>query len=162
MHVEYIESVSARASGEKNIEDTLQKVISNWDNISFGVFSYRDSKDRFIIKQVEDVITQLEDDSMIVGTCMGNKYVTEILKTVQDWEIKLGYLGFLIDDWIKFQRQWMYLENIFNAPDIQAQLKNESKKFQNVDKFWKDHMLKVKKEPKVVAYYDKGAYLKKF
>lgn len=102
MHVEYIESVSARASGEKNIEDTLQKVITNWDNITFAVFSYRDSKDRFIIKQVEDVITALEDDSMIVGTCMGNKYVTEILKTVQDWEIKLGYLGFLIDDWIKF------------------------------------------------------------
>jgi len=39
MHVEFIESVSARASGEKNIEDTLQKVITNWDNITFAVFS---------------------------------------------------------------------------------------------------------------------------
>jgi hypothetical protein len=38
LHIEYIESVSARASGEKNIVDTLQKVINNWENITFNVF----------------------------------------------------------------------------------------------------------------------------
>lgn len=93
---------------------------------------------------------------------MGNKFVVDIREMVEEWETRLGYLGFLIDDWVKFQRQWMYLENIFNAADIQAQLKAETKKFQQVDKFWKDHMLKVKKEPKVMNYFDNGSYLKKF
>jgi len=123
----------------------MKGVIAHWDNCDFTVANYRDSKDRFIIKQVEDVITLIEDDSMIVGTCMGSKYVvnpiTEGLRdTVELWERKLGYITDLIDEWTKFQRTWMYLENIFNAADIQAQLKAETKKFQAVDKFWKDFM----------------------
>lgn len=64
------------------------------------------------------MITSLEDDSMVVSTCMGSKFVTEIREEVEEWEASLGYLGFLIDEWINFQRQWMYLENIFNAADI--------------------------------------------
>ena len=64
------------------------------------------------------MITLIEDDSMVVSTCMGSKFVTEIREEVEEWEASLGYLGFLIDEWISFQRQWMYLENIFNAADI--------------------------------------------
>lgn len=41
----------------------------------------------------------------------------------------------------------MYLENIFNAEDIQKQLPVEAKQFQQVDKFWRDHMMKSKKSP---------------
>lgn len=66
---------------------------------------------------------------MVVGTCMGSKFVAEIREEVEEWEKRLCYLGYLIEDWINFQKQWMYLENIFNAADIQAQLKNETKKF---------------------------------
>ena len=104
----------------------------------------------------------IEDDSMVVSTCMGSKFVVDIREQVEEWDQKLGYLGFLIDEWINFQRTWMYLENIFNAADIQAQLKNETKKFQLVDKFWKDHMLKVKKEPRVLNFADGGPLLKRF
>lgn len=56
----------------------------------------------------------------------------------------------------------MYLENIFNAEDIQAQLKNETKQFLLVDKFWKDHMGRAKKIPRVLEFADHGALLKKF
>ena len=56
----------------------------------------------------------------------------------------------------------MYLENIFSAEDIQKQLPEENKKFILVDKFWKDHMLKAKKDAKVMSQYDSGAILKKF
>jgi len=118
--LEVIEQISGQAAGEKNIKDTIAVVKSHWDTCEFTVANYRDSKDRFMIKQVEDIITLIEDDSMVVGTCMGSKFVVEIREEVELWEKKLGYLGFLIDDWIKFQRTWMYLESIFNAPDIQA------------------------------------------
>lgn len=50
---------------------------------------------------------------------MGSKYVTEIRPKVEEWEKNLGYISDVIDEWLTFQRQWMYLENIFSADDIQ-------------------------------------------
>lgn len=42
---------------------------------------------------------------------------------------------------------WMYLEAIFSAPDIQRQLPVESKLFVIVDKSWKEIMKRVVKMP---------------
>ena len=41
------------------------------------------------------------------------------------------------------QRNWLYLESIFSAPDIQRQLPAEAKMFMQVDKSWKEIMRKV-------------------
>jgi hypothetical protein len=91
---------------------------------------------------------------MTVSTMMGSKYVNEIRGQVESWEIKLGYISDVIDEWMSFQVKWMYLENIFNAEDIQQQLKAETKQFQIVDKFWREHMTKIKKDPKVITVFD--------
>lgn len=56
----------------------------------------------------------------------------------------------------------MYLENIFNAEDIIAQLPAEAKKFQQVDKFWKDHMLRTKKSPQVKEVWQNPGLLSRF
>lgn len=45
------------------------------------------------------------------------------------------------------QRNWLYLESIFSAPDIVRQLPAEAKMFMQVDKSWKDVMRKVYRLP---------------
>lgn len=55
---------------------------------------------------------------MTIGTSMGSKYVAEIRDQVEYWEVELGYISDCIDEWLVFQKAWMYLENIFNAEDI--------------------------------------------
>ena len=37
---------------------------------------------------------------------------------VQEWQEKLLLVGDVIDEWLTFQRNYLYLENIFNAEDI--------------------------------------------
>jgi dynein heavy chain len=39
---------------------------------------------------------------------------------------------------------WMYLQPIFDSPDIAKQLPNESKKFKGVDAFWKNTINKAR------------------
>ena len=51
------------------------------------------------------------------------------------------------DEWLTCQRNWLYLESIFGAPDIQRQLPNEAKMFSIVDKSWKEIMRRVHKVP---------------
>ena len=43
------------------------------------------------------------------------------------------------------QKQWIYLENIFAAPDIKKQLPTESQRFESVDKFFKQLMARTNK-----------------
>jgi len=45
--------------------------------------------------------------------------VAEIRGVVQEWESKLVLISDTIEEWVMCQRQWMYLENIFSAEDIQ-------------------------------------------
>ena len=119
-HQEYIAEIAGMAKGEADLSRQMEQVKERWSTREFSVFQYRDTKDRFIIKEVEDVISDLEDDIMTVSGMMGSRYVTEIRAEVEDWERKLGYISDTIDEWLTFQRQWMYLENIFNAEDIQT------------------------------------------
>lgn len=51
------------------------------------------------------------------------------------------------DEWMTCQRNWLYLESIFSAPDIQRQLPAEAKMFLTVDKSWKEVMRKVHRLP---------------
>ena len=45
------------ASGEATIEQTLNDIIAIWKETQFVVMNYRDTKDRFIITDIEDTIT---------------------------------------------------------------------------------------------------------
>lgn len=51
------------------------------------------------------------------------------------------------DEWLNCQRNWLYLESIFSAADIQRQLPAEAKMFTIVDKSFKEIMRRVYRLP---------------
>lgn len=163
LEFEKVDEISAFASGEATINGQLKEISGFWETQAvFTVLPYRDSKDRFIIGDIEDTIAQLEDNQMSIQTMMGSKYVAEIRAAVELWEKHLGYITDVIDEWLTFQRQWMYLENIFNAEDIQKQLPQEAKLFQAVDKWWKDHMKLFKAYPQIYNVTKNPSLLARF
>jgi dynein heavy chain len=56
---------------------------------------------------------------------------------IQQWSDMLSAMSDTIEEWKKVQGQWMYLQPIFDSPDIVKQLTLESKKFRSVDKIWR-------------------------
>ena len=46
----------------------------------------------------------------------------------------------VLDEWVAVQRAWLYLQPIFDSPDINKQLPLEGKRFANVDKHWRATM----------------------
>lgn len=59
-------------------------------------------------------------------------------KQVRTWERTLNRVNETLDMWYTVQRKWMYLESIFvGAEDIRLQLPEEAKKFDAIDKAFK-------------------------
>lgn len=56
----------------------------------------------------------------------------------------------VIDQWMRVQKQWQYLENIFSSDDIKMQLPDEAKKFGKTDLSFKKIMEACYKQPNVL------------
>lgn len=79
------------------------------------------------------------------------RFVAGIKTEVEKVEKMLLLFGETLDEWLAVQKNWMYLESIFGAPDIQRQLPGPAKAFQVVDKEFRAIMRAVKERPLALA-----------
>ncbi|KAL5008122.1 hypothetical protein ScPMuIL_013703 [Solemya velum] len=145
-HKEKIQDISTTASNEATLEIMLQKIIDLWQNTDFRLLSHT-GRDTLIIAGADDIMAQLEESQVTIGTIRGSRYVTPIKAQVEEWERKLQVFSRTLEEWLTCQRNWLYLEQIFSTPDIQRQLPSEFKLFSQVDKAWKDIMRRVEDRP---------------
>ncbi|XP_040003149.1 dynein heavy chain 6, axonemal [Xiphias gladius] len=142
-----IQEVSGQASGEASVETIITKVEDVWKTTEFTVLSHSDSKEVFILGGTDDIQLLLDDSIMNVGTVASSRYVAPIKLRVDKLLRQLTLFNQTLDEWLTCQRNWLYLESIFLAPDIKRQLPAESKMFLKVDKSWKEIMARVNKMP---------------
>ncbi|XP_046489725.1 dynein axonemal heavy chain 6 [Neodiprion pinetum] len=139
--------IAAAASSEFGLEILLKRVEESWKTLEFLVVPHKESKDVFILGSLEEVQAILEESNINIQTIVASRHVGPIKSRVEDWVKQLDLFWKTLDAWQYCQQQWLYLESIFSAPDIQRQLPVESKLFIVVDKSWKDIMRKTAKMP---------------
>ena len=144
---EAIEEISVQATNEATLEDMLKKVENNWRELDYQLLPYKDTKDMFILGGIDEVMEKLEDSQVTISTIRGSRFQGPIKPQVDEWYRLLQLFAETLDEWIQCQRNWMYLETIFSAPDIQRQLPNEAKMFQQVDKSFKEVMRTTNSRP---------------
>jgi dynein heavy chain len=81
----------------------------------------------------------------------GSRYVKPFLSRVDAWEHTLTSLQDIIDNWLKVQAAWLYLEPIFSSDDITRQLPTESSMFTVVNGVWIESMSETAREPAVLS-----------
>ncbi|OQR87505.1 dynein heavy chain 6, axonemal [Thraustotheca clavata] len=146
-HGEAISVVSVSAQQEAVLESMLQKVIKVWQTLELEVKPYKESKDVFVLGAVDEVLAALDDSIVSINTILGSRFIGAIRDEVEGWRRKLVGLQETLDEWLLVQKNWMYIETIFSAPDIQRQLPDASKVFAHVDSSWKAIMKRTADSP---------------
>ena len=65
---------------------------------------------------------------------------------IKAWDEQLSLVSEVIEEWLAVQSNWLYLQPIFDSPDILKQLPVEGKRFQKADRNWRVTMSQVKKK----------------
>ena len=64
-----------------------------------------------------------------VNNTLANRYVKAVKHRAEKDSQDIQLIMEIVEKWVEAQRKWMYLENIFVAPDIKTQMPLESKDF---------------------------------
>jgi len=150
LHKDAIAQISTEATQEGLLEEMLNKIKGIWAQAELQCLPFKDQKEVYILGGVDEIQALLDDSMVTMGTITASRFVAGIRTEVDKMEGALQLFSETLDEWLQVQRNWMYLEPIFSAPDIQRQLPLEAKQFQDVDRGWKAQMKKTNEQPKAL------------
>ena len=147
--------VATKALQERNLKDTLSSVEKTLQESDMVLKEY---KDIYVLGMVDELTIILDEALANVNNTLANRYIKPIKPRAEKLSQDIQLIMEIVEKWVEAQRKWMYLENIFAAPDIKMQMPMESKDFEVCDRFIRGHVKKLLVGPKIFKLAHKGLF----
>lgn len=131
--IEDIARISRVASAEYKIEIDLEQMENQWKDIEFVTAPYADT---YKLVELDEIAQNLDEHIVKTQSIRASPFARDLEDDVKRWESKLLNRQETLDEWVKCQVSYVYLEPIFSSEDIKRELPHESNQFQIVDKMW--------------------------
>lgn len=147
-----VEDTCVGASKEKDIEAKLKQIITDWSNVNLQFANFKGREVLIKPQETQEIIATLEDSIMVMNSLLSNRYNAPFKKDLILWYQKLVTTGEVLERWLTVQNLWIYLEAVFVGGDIAKQLPAEAKRFNQIDKTWREKiMLRAREIPNAVT-----------
>ncbi|XP_077689901.1 dynein axonemal heavy chain 17 [Eretmochelys imbricata] len=154
-----VRSIVDKAVKESGMEKVLKALDSTWSTMQFEHEPHARTG-TMLLRSDELLVETLEDNQVQLQNLMTSKYLAHFLQEVSGWQQKLSTADSVISIWFEVQRTWSHLESIFiGSEDIRNQLPEDSKRFDSIDRNFKELMAEAVKTPNVIEATNKpGLY----
>lgn len=156
---EEVKNIVDKSVKEMSMEKTLKEFNSVWSMLEFDTEIHDRTKLK-LLRASEELIEILEDNQVQIQNLMTSKFIDFFYDEVSEWQKKISMADQVIGVYFEVQRKWQYLESIFiGSEDIRSQLPEDSKRFQQLDKEFKDVLARMSQNLNVIIATNKpGLY----
>lgn len=148
-HVDIAQEVGERAAKEYHIEKQLAKMKIEWATQSFLLKPFKSTPTCYIAG-FEDAVNMLDEHLVNTQAMQFSPFKKPFEEEIEEWCHKLQTVQDTLEEWVKCQGSWMYLQPIFDSPDIMKQLPQETKRFKGVDIKWRYIINQAKDNPSIL------------
>jgi len=150
-HTDTISKTSSIAAKEFQIETTLDKMESDWADVYLDCRAYKETG-TFVLSGVDKIMAILDEHITMTQAIQFSSFKGPFVERIDIFDKKLLLTSEVIEEWIGVQRNWLYLQPIFESPDINKQLPVEGKRFSSVDKNWRVTLSAASKNERVLGF----------
>ncbi|KAH8098241.1 dynein light chain binding protein [Aureococcus anophagefferens] len=135
-HVDVITKISEVAGKEYAIENSLDTMEKAWSDVTLQIEPYKETGTS-ILRGIDEYMALLDEHITTTQAMTFSAFKGPFEERIEKWNTTLQIVSELIDEWVAVQKNWLYLQPIFDSPDINKQLPVEGKRFATVDKHWR-------------------------
>ena len=152
--VDEIEEITMKAEKKFSLAQKLKVMKEEMKKFELKQTDYKGIT--FLIKGYDEINAHLDDQIVATQAMLGSSFMRGRLKNeTRAYEKKLNDMSELMEEVLKVQRTWMYLEPIFGSGDIMNTMPLEGKMFNEVDATWKNTMKGIEEDPGIVDLAEK-------
>jgi dynein heavy chain len=145
-HTTVCEDVGERAAKEYHIEKSLRKMKLDWEQQTFKTPDFKKSGTN-TISAFDEAVNLLDEHIVTAQAMTFSPFNGPFKEEIEEWATKLLLVSDTLEAWVQTQSHWVYLQPVFDSPDIQKQLQAECKRFKGVDIKWRTVMQAVIQDP---------------
>ncbi|KAK0087408.1 hypothetical protein PV325_001063 [Microctonus aethiopoides] len=158
---EEVKNTVDKAVKEMAMEKLLKELTNTWSNLEFNT-EIHERTSLNLLKINDETIETLEENQVQLQNMLSSKFIGYFLDIVTDWQHKLSNADAIINIWFEVQRTWAHLESIFvGSEDIRTQLPDDTKRFDTIDRDFKELLEEMLSTPNIVKATNKPNLLER-
>jgi len=135
-----IAEVGTRTGKEFALEKTLRKMKQDWEQVQFDIKEKYRTTGTYVLKGPEEAMALLDEHTVTAQAMQVSIFKKPFEEVIDERATRLFLVSETLDEWLKSQASWRYLQAIFDSDGIMKHLPAEGKRFNGVDIVWHQAM----------------------